>query len=257
MPGSAVGSPLKAPWGEVAAHTARKLHYTDESYQMLTFDEEALAADAAQRAALAAALRSGCQLLVGFGVTAPDAVDAVLAAQRAAALPPVSLFFDSAPRLRAASRLSDLYAPTAADLELTPGTATATSAATTSPTASASSSSSSPLSAAPSFWVAAAAKLLPWSAAAKAAQGRSILATLRELYSRRNSEDFLFMFLVLANQFVAPVPAVASTTKGVDLASLQCMAQHCARPIYDCVSDATCKTALDCLNRQVVVQKGC
>jgi len=52
---------------------------------------------------------------------------------------------------------------------------------------------------------------------------------------------------VLLNQYVTPVPMVANTTKGTDLASLYCMIKNCGQKIVDCVTDKTCKSGLDCL----------
>lgn len=43
------------------------------------------------------------------------------------------------------------------------------------------------------------------------------------------------------------VPAVANTTKGSDLKSIQCMVTHCMKEIINCVTDKTCKAGLDCL----------
>jgi hypothetical protein len=60
-------------------------------------------------------------------------------------------------------------------------------------------------------------------------------------------DDLLYIWLVLLNQYVTPVPMVANTTKGTDLASLYCMIKNCGQKIVDCVSDKTCKAGLDCL----------
>ena len=88
-----------------------------------------------------------------------------------------------------------------------------------------------------------AASNIPSSPQAKA---KSISSVLGELLARRNSDDFLFIFLVLINQFQL-VPEVAATTKGSDLKSIQCMLTHCSKEIFACVGDATCKKGLDCL----------
>jgi hypothetical protein len=99
-------------------------------------------------------------------------------------------------------------------------------------------------------------------------------------------DDLLYVWLVLLNQYVTPVPLVANTTKGTDAASLlwcacvappsvcvhcalcsvlcaplppythhamlpapcrNSMIRHCGRQIMDCVGDKTCKAGLDCL----------
>lgn len=61
------------------------------------------------------------------------------------------------------------------------------------------------------------------------------------------ADDLLFIWLVLLNEYVTPVPEVANTTKGTDLQSLICMIKNCGSKIKDCVTDATCKAGLDCL----------
>jgi hypothetical protein len=38
-------------------------------------------------------------------------------------------------------------------------------------------------------------------------------ATVQELFERNSSDDFLFVFLVLINQYVREVPLVANSTK--------------------------------------------
>jgi hypothetical protein len=60
-------------------------------------------------------------------------------------------------------------------------------------------------------------------------------------------DDLLFIWLVLLNEYVTPVPEVANTTKGTDLPSLMCMIKNCGQKIVDCVSDPRCKAGLDCL----------
>jgi len=61
------------------------------------------------------------------------------------------------------------------------------------------------------------------------------------------ADDLTFIWLVLLNEYIMPVPEVADTTKGTDLPSLICMIRNCGRQIVDCVTDASCKAGLDCL----------
>lgn len=65
--------------------------------------------------------------------------------------------------------------------------------------------------------------------------------------STHTTDDLLYIWLVLLNQYVTPVPLVANTTKGTDAKSLYCMIKNCGQKIVDCVSDKTCKAGLDCL----------
>lgn len=66
-------------------------------------------------------------------------------------------------------------------------------------------------------------------------------------FATPHADDLLFIWLVLLNEYVTPVPEVANTTKGTDLQSLYCMIKNCGGKIKDCVTDSTCKAGLDCL----------
>ncbi|GBF99961.1 hypothetical protein Rsub_12654, partial [Raphidocelis subcapitata] len=68
--------------------------------------------------------------------------------------------------------------------------------------------------------LAALAARLGWSSEARAAR---VLGTLGELWGRHTSDDLLFTFLVVINEYITEVPAVANTTKGSDLKSIICM----------------------------------
>lgn len=121
---------------------------------------------------------------------------------------PTALFWDCPPELAAAHRV-DGYSPAAAG----------------------------PLA---SF----AARAVSWSREARAAR---VLGTLADLFGRATSDDLLYTWLVVINEYVTEVPAVANTTKGSDLKSIQCMVTHCLKEIVNCVTDKTCKAGLDCL----------
>lgn len=89
-----------------------------------------------------------------------------------------------------------------------------------------------------------------WPAARQRAQHAAAIQTARELYSRGTSDDFLFSFLILINEAVRLVPEVANSTKRTDagMKELTCMVSKCGAEISSCISDTTCRTALDCLN---------
>ncbi|KAI8465280.1 MAG: hypothetical protein J3K34DRAFT_437601 [Monoraphidium minutum] len=120
---------------------------------------------------------------------------------------PTAFFWDCPPEMSAASR-ADSYAPGAAG----------------------------PL--------ARLAARVGWTREGRAAR---VLGTLQELWGRATSDDLLFTWLVVLNEYVTEVPAVANTTKGSDLKSIQCMVTHCMTEIVNCVTDKTCKAGLDCL----------
>eukprot|EP00955_Chlamydomonas_euryale_P055802 356224-Chlamydomonas_euryale.AAC.2 len=211
-----LASPYKTTWGELAAHTATRLGYVDSSFQMRVFHEEELeVAGSGARDALLAALRDGCQLLVGLALARPAAA-AWLAdpSGAASALPPSSVFLESSAELGALTRLQGGWTPA---------------------------------SGSPRGPVASLLAKLPFTPQAADARAAALYGTLRELLLRRNSDDFLFVFLVLVNEYVTNVDAVSMTTKGIDVPSLYCMVTKCGRQITDCVGDPTCKAGLDCL----------
>jgi len=73
---------------------------------------------------------------------------------------------------------------------------------------------------------------------------------IHDLYHRRTSDDLVLSFLVLVNEAVRPVPEVANSTKRADagMAELECMVSKCGKEIFQCLFDASCRTALNCLN---------
>ncbi|EFJ44124.1 hypothetical protein VOLCADRAFT_95570 [Volvox carteri f. nagariensis] len=85
---------------------------------------------------------------------------------------------------------------------------------------------------------------LPWTPDGR---GLAVWDTVQLLLGRYDSDNFLFVYLVLVNQYVTTVRQVADTTKGFDLQSLICMIKNCGSKVVGCVQDPTCKSALDCL----------
>lgn len=91
-------------------------------------------------------------------------------------------------------------------------------------------------------------KLIPIGS--KARQAGKVMDLLRDLYSRKTSDDLLYSFLVMINAGVRPVPAVANDARRSDagLDAVICMVGNCLKEIGDCFKDPTCRKALDCLN---------
>ena len=75
---------------------------------------------------------------------------------------------------------------------------------------------------------------------------------VHETWNRRSSEDLLFMLLVLIHSYsgitVASVVAATSSEK-TGLKQLACMCTNCGSQMVECISDPTCKKALDCLDK--------
>ncbi|GLC46027.1 Vitamin D3 receptor [Pleodorina starrii] len=208
--GTGATSPYGTSWESLAEHTAQRLEWADPSYQMIVFRAEQLGSDAGQQRAFLRALEGGAQLVVGLDVS-DAAAEAFLKDPRVTSkLPGVALFVGGSETL--ARRLTQLQGG------LRPQD--------------------------PGSWRTALARRLPWTPDGR---GLEVWDTLQLLLGRHDSDNFLFVYLVLINQYVTTVRQVADTTKGFDLGSLICMAKHCGSKVVQCVRDATCKSALDCL----------
>lgn len=85
---------------------------------------------------------------------------------------------------------------------------------------------------------------LPWG---PAAARRQLAATIGSAWGRNRADDVLFGLLLLVDAFVRPVPQLAGL-RAQDLGMLQKMATKCGPQIWACLTDASCKQALDCLN---------
>lgn len=202
---------------------ARRLAWTDPSFELVPYDTAELASSEASNA-------GNSKKDVFSGISGSDIVMAMGvhdAAHTAAALSYLqsarnALALDSAPSLEAVARVNGRNLPIAPGAKDSGGLH--------------------------SLWAAIQAKI---SAAAHAEQQHvKALNAVRDLYLRRTSDDLVFSFLVFINEAVRAVPAVANSTKqaNVGLPELQCMVTKCGGEIFGCLADATCRTALDCLN---------
>ncbi|KAL4427643.1 hypothetical protein ABPG75_001732 [Micractinium tetrahymenae] len=205
-------SPFGVSWGEVLQHIGQRLAWTEPTFRLTVFDSGRLAgSDAGTLAAVQAALANS-QAAVAVGVQDPAAAAALAPLLPAA---PTAVALGSAAPLAGATRLGGRV-PAGHD-----------------------GSGSNPLAA-------VLAKVFPDKQAKLDAQ---VLHIVEDLYRRTTSDDFLFIFLVLANSYIKEVPAVSMTFKQKDagLDSLQCMVTKCGSQIFRCVTDTTCKAVLDCL----------
>eukprot|EP00878_Enallax_costatus_P027242 GHUV01029305.1.p1 GENE.GHUV01029305.1~~GHUV01029305.1.p1 ORF type:complete len:554 (+),score=141.83 GHUV01029305.1:251-1663(+) len=208
-----VVSPYKgATWGQVINHMAQRLQWSDQRFILNVITQQQLKNDKSVREDLLQALgttsSSSRASPMFVGIAISDPGVASYLRSATSALPTV-LFWDSGEDMDRSSRV-DGFAP-----------------ATASPLAQ------------------MLAQYVGFSGEARSAR---VMKTLDSLWSRRTSDDLLFIWLVLLNEYVTPVPSVADTTKGTDLKSLYCMIKNCGQKIVDCVTDTTCKKGLDCLD---------
>ncbi|GIL69876.1 hypothetical protein Vretimale_10100 [Volvox reticuliferus] len=177
---------------------------------MMVFRAEQLGADRGIQGAFLRAVEGGAQMVVGLDIT-DEAAEAFLLDPRVMSkLPSVVLFMDGSETLsRELTQLQGGLRPQD-----------------------------------PGSWRTALARRLPWSSDG---QGLEVWDTVQQLLRRHDSDNFLFVYLVLVNQYVTTVRQVADTTKGFDLQSIFCMVKNCGSKVVGCVQDTTCKSALDCL----------
>jgi hypothetical protein len=91
--------------------------------------------------------------------------------------------------------------------------------------------------------LAALSSALPWG---RANRDALLLESARELFERQTPSDFVFAVLLLLDGVVAPVRTL-TVNRRTTLANVACMLRNCGSDVSACVSDARCKSALDCL----------
>ncbi|KAL4855815.1 hypothetical protein ACK3TF_003588 [Chlorella vulgaris] len=200
-------SPFGVSWREVLEHTATRLSWTDPAFRLSLHDAQLLAGDDEGASSSRSALLADVRR--SQAAVAIGVADATAAAALAPLLAEAStaVALGSAQQLQAATRLGGR----------TPGGS-----------------------------LGFLQRLLGGK---QAAVDEQVLHTIAELYERASSDDFLFVFLVLANSYIKEVPAVAMSfaQKNAGLQELKCMVTNCGGQIFRCVTDTSCKAALDCL----------
>ncbi|KAG2453105.1 hypothetical protein HYH02_002436 [Chlamydomonas schloesseri] len=208
---SDAASPYRTSWDALAEHTAQRLEWTDPSYQMMVFPQQLLGSSPDVQQAFLDALGAGAHMVVGLDVTDAAAAAFLQSARVASSLPGIVLFVRGVEALgRQLTRLPGGLRPQE-----------------------------------PESWRTQLARKLTWT---PDGAGMAVWDTVQLLLGRHDSDNFLFVFLVLVNQYVTAVPQVADTTKGFDFQSIICMIKNCGSKVVGCVQDPTCKSALDCLN---------
>lgn len=205
------GSPLKAPWPEVMQHLRQRMEWFNGDFDLVSVTEAQLAAEGGD--ALLQVLAAEAQAVVALQVRQPPAVAALQAVASGSGRPAgqVLLALDSDSALQQWSSLGG-YSP-AQGLGLL-------------------------------------GKIAPWAVPVlqpAVQRGTKVYDTVQELYSRHNSDDLLYIFLVLVNAYVVSVPEVANSIDDTGLSTLSCMLLNCGPQIVSCVRDDGCAKALNCL----------
>lgn len=139
--------------------------------------------------------------MVGFGLTQPSLVSWLSSTATSAALPSATLFLDSSPSLTPLGRLPGGWSP------LAPTTTTTTTPALGS-TASTAQSAGAAHASDPVPDPVGGGQINPLEQLLRGIRevlpagrtAKQLYGTVQELLGRRNSDDFLFIFLVLINQ---------------------------------------------------------
>ena len=82
-------------------------------------------------------------------------------------------------------------------------------------------------------------------------QGKEASEILSELWTRKSSDDMVFLMLLLIHSFTkynvkSVVAATSSDSTGFK--ELTCMCSKCSKEMINCLSNPECKKALDCLD---------
>eukprot|EP00968_Pinguiococcus_pyrenoidosus_P014206 scaffold1291_cov256-Pinguiococcus_pyrenoidosus.AAC.2 len=69
-----------------------------------------------------------------------------------------------------------------------------------------------------------------------------------DLWRRRSSDDALYLLLLLGHVLAKPVPLIAMAVQQADVGAILCMCRNCFKEVVDCLTDPTCKAAIECLD---------
>ena len=207
-------SPLGPEWSVVLPHIAQRMEWQEPEIQLRIIDSALITHEIADKNLIF----QGDDIVIALGITNPNTVDALLPAVHAA---PTFAALGSADVLKNAVRMAGI-----------------------------SISLEDPAKQGGFAGLLASLQALFVPGAATAQRHAHAYATMQELYTRKTSDDLLFSLLVVVNEAVRPVAAVSNSTKRGDagLDAVSCMIGNCAKEMFQCFTDATCRTALDCMN---------
>lgn len=211
-------SPLKdVPWEDVMNHTATRLKWVDEGYEMFVFTDRVLVqpvhdSSSSEEEKEIKLVLAQTDILIVISVQNHDSVKWVL--QNTERIPTVVCFHCS-PVLQ--NKLGGLQVSTSN---------------------------------------ANIIDNLLLSRQGNKTESLEVLRTVYEAWDRCNSEDIRFSLLLLINSYVRPVPILKSLrAKGIS--TLYCMIKNCGPQILDCLLDPNCRKALVCLNKCAPTDQVC
>ncbi|GER35127.1 violaxanthin de-epoxidase-related [Striga asiatica] len=213
-------SPLKStPWYDVMLHTAKRLKWVDEGFEMSVFTDSLLRAaaddDNNNNNNTIAQKLGQANILIVVAVSNQDSVKWI---QSNYEIAPNVICFDSSPTLM--NKLGGTLIQTKSKKI-------------------------------PSF---AKLPLLPLPKKLK--QSEDVTKSVFESWERHNSDDIRFCLLVIINAYIRPVP-ILKNLRAKGFSTLNCMVKNCGPQILNCLLDPNCRKALQCLNNCSPVDQVC
>lgn len=206
-------SPLKStPWYDVMLHTAKRLKWVDEGYEMVVYSISDNACGA-ENAAMEQDVRQANILMI-VAVTHQQSIKWIHSNSQDVAN---IISFDSSPAIT--NKLGGSLVQTKAI-------------------------GSSIFS------------KLPLPKPEKLKESEEVAASVNEAWNRHNSDDIRFCLLVIINAYIKPVP-ILQNLRAKGFATLNCMVKNCGPQILNCLLDADCRKALQCLNNCSPVDQVC
>lgn len=83
-----------------------------------------------------------------------------------------------------------------------------------------------------------------------------VVNSVKEAWDRRNSDDIRFCLLVIINAYIKPV-SILKNLRAKGFSTLKCMVNNCGPQILNCLLDPNCRKALQCLNKCSPVDQVC
>ncbi|KAL8473689.1 hypothetical protein ACS0TY_030509 [Phlomoides rotata] len=209
-------SPLKStPWHDVMIHTAEKLKWVDEEFEMVVFTDNVCRANDESHETvvqLQEALRQA-NILMLVAVTNQESIKWIQMNSQGV---PNIICFDSSPTLT--NKLGGSLIQTTT--------------------------------------IRSIFSKLPLPQSKKIKESEDVVTSVYEAWERHNSDDIRFCLLVIINAYIRPV-SILKNLRAKGFSTLNCMVTNCGPQILNCLLDANCRKALQCLNKCSPVDQVC